>query len=206
LPEQYGRYSTRRSGSGTSINPYTIEFLDSEEFTVEAGQIHSSVDFVINSNTTAFKASHFDTIDYETPTEIFMATTLHLADGDGALYLSYHKFWFVTAEATFISNGTVAGLKSIFVVWHPPSGSFENTGHIVNGYGPMDFLVVTGNSSSGESLTEDITLSCSGLMPFVNLQENINFFSPGGVINVYVEQSSGSPMTVRNIKFTLVAI
>lgn len=203
LPYQYGRYSTRKKGSGTAANPFVIEFLDSEEFRVEAGQIRSGADLIISSNTASVTATGFNTIDYETPNEIFMAYTLHFTDGQ--FFPSAHKFWFATAEATFVNNSAISGTRKIFIQWHPPVGDPDNQS--VPYYGPMTQIVIAGNTSSAlPAGTEDITLSCSGLFPFVNYTDNINYWGPGGTVQIGLQQDSGASMIVRNMKFTLVAI
>lgn len=203
LPYQYGRYSTRKTGSGTAANPFIIEFLDSQEFQVEAGQLRTSSDQVLASNTSASQLGNLNTVDYETPTEIFMAYTLHAVDG--IVFPSAHKFWYATAEATFVNNGSAVGTRRIHLQWHPPVGDPDN--EFVPYYGGMYNMILAGNTSSGlPAGSEDITLSCSGLIPFINYTSNINFWGPAGSIAIFIQQDTGSSMLVRNAKITLVAI
>lgn len=198
LPFQQGRYSTRKSGAGTPANPYVIEFLDSEEFQVEAGQIARSADLTgVPSGTNFNSVPGFDTIVYETPTEIFMAHLIHI--GDGEMYPSAHKFWFVSAEATFVNNGSGSGTRTLLVFWHPPMELWLLP--------TLSSMVIAGNvSSSLPGGTEDMTINCNGLIPMMNTTEEINFFGPGGSLGVYLQQNSGATGTVRNIKLSLVAV
>lgn len=198
LPFKYGRYSTTRTGSGTSADPYIIEFLDSEEFRVEAGQAHSSGDQIITSGTsTHLAANGINTIDYETPHEIFEGFELLL--GLGPVIPTSHRFWYVTAEATFVNNGQAGGLRRIYVRWDPP-GNYGNVG---------SYIVIAGNSSTGlPAGVEDITLSCSGMSPFANTVDLSDALANGlgGNYTIYVLQSSTANMTIRNVKITFVAI
>ena len=193
-PYQYGRYNTRKSGSGTVADPYVIEFLDSEEFQVEAGQASNSGSLVFPSVTNANAVTGFNVIDYSTPYEIFLAFAIHTPDG--SLYPSVHKFWFVSAHATFVSNASANGTRQLLVQWRPPADN----------YGPYDEIVLTGVTSTGLPGAEDITLNCSGLAPFASFTERKDFYGPGGTFTVRIQQNSGSNMTVNNIKFTLAAI
>ncbi len=189
---EHGRYSTRKQGSGTEADPYIIEFLDSEEFLVEAAQTQTTLDNNIPSATTAFNVVGFDQIGYETPNEIFMGFVIH--GGNGILYPSAHKFWLVSAQATFIYNGVVTGNRRIHVQWQPPA----------NNYGPYGSIFLSGTSATG--VAEDMTLSCSGLCPVANITERVNHYGPGGSFILGIQQSSGATMSVRDIKFNIVAI
>lgn len=191
-PYQYGRYSTRRTGSGTTNDPYVIEFLDSEEFQVEAGQIRPNQDLVLTSGLTTAVIGYTQ-IDYETPHEIFLAVDIHVTDP--YVFPSRHKFWLVSAQADFIYNGSTSGTKRLYIQWHPPADN----------YGSLFEIVVAGTSTT-QGIAEDITLSCSGLMTFVDVVEKPFFYGQGGNIRVTVQQTSGSNATVRNVRLTLVAI
>lgn len=192
LPFQYGRYSTRKKGSGTTADPYIIEFLDSEEFLVEAGQAHVGPDILLTSSASGFAATGFNTIDYETPNEIFIAFQIHISNG--FLYPSVHKFWFASASADFIHNGLDVGSRRISIQWRPPATT----------YGTFNDIFIAGNAT--RAVGEDATVSCSGLSPFAQFIERPFFFGPGGSFRVGLQQNSGATMTVRNVKFTLVAI
>lgn len=194
-PYQYGRYNTRKKGSGTSADPYIVEFLDSEEFQVEAGQARTTGDISLTSATTGITVVGYTTSDYETPNEIFMAFEGH-GPADGQFYPSAHKFWFVSAHATFVSNGSASGTRRLAVVWNPPADN----------YGPFIQISIAGSTSTGLSGAEDITLNCSGLAPFADFTEHPTFYGPGGVFLVAIQQSSGSVMLVRDVRFTIVAI
>jgi hypothetical protein len=195
LPFQYGRYSTRKSGSGTAADPFVIEFLDSEEFLVEAGQIRPSLAVSMPTTTLFSQVVQFDTVDYDTPAEVFLAVDIQLASGD--IYLAAHKFWFVSAEATFANNGLEAGTRQILVTWHPPSFS----------YGQFQAISIAGNSTSSlPAGAEETTVSCSGLAPMANFAQDFNFFGPEGFFRVYVQQNSGAAMNVRNVRFTVIAV
>ncbi len=192
MPYEYGRYSTRKQGSGTAADPYIIDFLDSEEFMVEAGQIQTVQDNTLPSLTTANQVAGFTQIAYETPNEMFMGVAIH--GMNGMLYPSAHKFWLISAQATFIYNGSANGTRRIHIQWQPPA----------NNYGPYGSVILAGTSTTGAA--EDMTVSCSGLAPFINFTERVDHYGPGGNFIVGIQQSSGSNMFVRNIKFSLVAI
>lgn len=194
-PFQYGRYSTRRKGSGTAADPYVIEFMDSEEFQVEATQINASASQVITSSNGVNTITGFGSnIVYTTPNEILIATQVHLTDG--SLYPSAHRFWYCSAEATFVSNGGSNGTRFLMIQWRPPADN----------YGAFTEIVLAGTTSTGLPGAEDITLNCSAMAPFASFTERKDFYGPGGTFTVKVQQSSGSNMTVNNVKFTLVAI
>lgn len=199
-PYKYGRYSTRKKGSGTSADPYIIEFLDSEEFQVEAGQIRILIDHSVPSNSNYATVPDLAQPDYETPNEIFLGVDIPSHQAFGIIYISAHKFWFVSAEATFISNASANGTRAMNVWWIPPASQ----------YGPFSGLsggiIVAGTSSSGLPGGEDITLSCSGFVPFIDSTDTPFFFGPGGSFQIEVQQSSGANMTVRGVRFTIVAI
>ncbi len=192
LPFEHGRYSTRRTGTGTAADPYIIDFIDSEEFLVEAAETRTTLDNGLPSLTTANSVVGFDQLIYETPDEMFLGFVIH--GGNGNLYVSKHKFWLVSAQATFIYNGTANGSRRIHIQWQPPADN----------YGPYGSVILAGTSTTG--VAEDLTLNCSGLAPFSNFTERINHYGPGGTFYLGIQQSSGSTMSVRDIRFSLVAI
>lgn len=192
VPYQYGRYSTRRTGSGTAVDPYVVEFLDSEEFLVEAGQVSITTDITLGSSTSWSDADGFNQLNYETPYEMFIGFIIHGLSG--VLYINSHKFWLVSAQATFVNNGLTPGTRKIGVLWHPPAPN----------YGPGPQLIVAGNSIT--PVLEDMTISCSGLAPFSNFVQGINEDGPGGYFQVILQQSSGANMTVRGVTLSMVAI
>lgn len=197
-PYQYGRYNTRRKGSGTVADPYVIEFLDSEEFQVEAAQIHSTGDQILTSSGTSDPANAINVIDYETPYEFFVAFEATIALAQGNIIPAHHRFWYVSAEATFVNNQLTPGMRRLYISWHPSADFYGNIGGAIT---------VAGNSSSAlPAGTEDITLNCAGLSPFANTAANYLEIGDGGYFNVLIQQSSGAVMTVRNIKFTAVAV
>lgn len=202
LPYKYGRYSSQRSGSGTPADPYIIEFIDSEEFKVPAGQARNSQDQVIIQDPDGVGGGEkalINTIDYETPNEFFLFFETLSAGNVGIIAPSSHKFWFVTAEATFVNNQQSAGIRRIAIVYHPANVNFGDVGVEIT---------VAGNTSSGlPGGSEDITLNCSGMAPFVNTTDPTDTAEfPGGYFYIDILQSSTQTMTVRNIKFTAVAI
>lgn len=194
---QYGRYSTRKKGSGTSADPYIIEFLDSEEFYVEAGQVHSIEGQLVSSTVDdAYKAYGISQIDYETPTEVFLGFERNIDIQQ--FFPPAHKFWFVSVQATFVANAVnSSGSRRLQIHWnHPPA----------NTYGSFTKTLLAGTGSSGLPGTEDITLSCSALAPFASITNNPAINGPGGSFSIGIQQSSGALMEVRNIRFTMVAI
>ena len=197
-PYQGGRYNTRKKGSGTMADPYVIEFLDSEEFRVEAGQAHSTTDQIIVSNASGNDgpwALKLNQIDYETPNEIFLSFDVNKQSATAhSFFLSAHKFWFVSAEASFIYSGAGTGVRRLIVYYNGPSGDF----------GPSGSTVVAGTSSRG--VDEDMTLSCSGLAPFMNTTTNTFDEGPDGKFIVGLMQGSGANMAIRNIRFSVIAI
>lgn len=193
-PYVYGRYNTIKKGSGTAANPYIIEFLDSEEYQVEAGQIRTITPQVFTSSTSSNTALNLSQIDYETPGEIFLAFVIHAADG--IMYVPTHRFWFVSAQATFISNGSSTGVRRLHIQWRPPADN----------YGVFTEMVIAGTTSSGLPGAEDITLNCSGLAPFADFSERKDFYGPGGSFILGILQDSGSSMTIKDVIFTIVAL
>lgn len=197
-PWQNGRYSTRKKGSGTSADPFVIEFLDSEEFQVEAGQAVSPLDQTIassGSGSDGFFAKSLTQVDYETPNEIFIAFDVHkVGPTSHEFFLSSHKFWFVSAEATFVYNGNATGMRRIFVYYEGPAGDFGVDGS----------TVIAGSTTT--AIGEDTTLSCSGLAPYMTVSTNPYDNGPDGKYIIGIMQSSGANMIVRNIRFTAVAI
>lgn len=199
-PYKGGRYNTRKKGSGTSIDPYVIEFLDSEEFQVEAAQIRYVGDNALSSLSNYIFVPNVGQSDYETPNEIFLGNEIPAHTAAGTLYVSVHKFWFVTAEATFVSNNSANGTRAIIIWWIPPASQYGPYSGQTGG------IIVAGTSSTGVPGAEDITLTCSGMAPFIDSTDTPFFFGPGGAFIIEVQQSSGSTMIVRNAKFSLVAI
>lgn len=199
-PYKGGRYSTRKKGSGTSANPYVIEFLDSEEFQVEAGQIRVLIDHTFPSNSNYTIVPDLAPPDYETPNEIFLGTDIPTHAALGLMYVSTHKFWHISFEATFISNNSANGTRGLAVWWIPPASQYGPFTGITGG------IIVAGTSSTGVPGGEDITLSCSGFVPFVDSTDTPYFYGPGGSFQVEVHQSSGATMTVRGVRFSIVAI
>jgi len=199
-PYKYGRYSTRKTGSGTSADPYIIEFLDSEEFQVEAGQIRTLIDHSVPTGSNYVVIPDFTQVDYETPIEMFLGVDIPTHISSGFTYIATHKFWFVTAEATFISNASASGTRAVNIWWVPPASQYGPYGGSLGGF------IVAGNSTSGLPGAEDITLSCSGFVPFIDSTDTPFFFGPAGSFQIEVQQSSGANMTVRGLKFTMVAI
>lgn len=197
-PYQYGRYNTRRSGTGSAFDPYVVEFLDSIEFQVEAGQVSTIADQVIEtSNTQATLDPASMVVSYETPYEIFLALDATDA-GDQILAPSYMRFWMASAQATFVYNGSTAGSRGIWLAWRPPA---NQTGVPV--IYPGDGSPLVAGTSSAGSLSEDMTLSCSGFSPF--LDRTLNPFVQGGVFVIRLQQSTPGNLTVRNVRFSLVA-
>lgn len=204
LPYQYGRYSTRRKGSGTSADPYIIEFIDSESFKVEAGQARNNSNQTLASGSGAGEGSisPITTIDYETPTEFFSFFEGLALLAPGLMYPSARLFWFVTAEATFVNNQQSSGIRRLLIRWIPTAvgGTYGNVSTFSG-----DGVTIASNSSSGlPAGTEDITLNCSGMVPFGNLISSAE--NPGGSFSVLIYQNTGSNMTVNSVKFTAVAL
>lgn len=199
-PWQDGRYNTRIKGSGTAASPYVIEFLDSEEFQVEAAQAHSTGDMTLTNNGSGSDGSyaiHINQIDYETPNEIFLAFSIQEAGSfSHQFYLSANRFWHVSAQATFVSNGLNSGMRRIFIYFNGPTGD----------YGLDGSTAIAGATSSSISTSEDITLSCSGYAPFMDAEDEPEFNGPYGRMVIGLMQSSGSSMTIRDIRFTVVAL
>lgn len=199
-PYKGGRYSTRKKGSGTTADPYVIEFLDSEEFQVEAGQIRFPIDASVTSGSNFFNVPNVGQPDYETPIEMFLGVDIPNHISAGIIYIAAHKFWFASAEATFISNNSANGTRIINIWWVPPASQYGPYA------GQLGGMIIAGNSSSGLPGAEDITLSCSGFVPFIDSTDTPFFFGPGGSFQIEVQQSSGSNMTVKGVRFTIVAI
>lgn len=205
LPYQYGRYSTRKKGSGTTADPYIIEFMDSEEFEVEAGQARYSGTKIVGSQISTSKGTQgpIDTLDYETPGQFFLFFVALQAFSSGLIYPSNLKFWFVTAEATFVNNQQITGVRRIHINWVQPAPTYGNVSTFSG-----DGITVAANTSTGlPAGTEDITLSCSGMAPFPNFTGGqAATENPAGIFSVWLFQSSTQNMNVSGIKFTAVAI
>lgn len=199
LPFQNGRYNTRRKGNGTLVDPYVIEFLDSEEFQVEAAQAHSTGTQTVTSvgsGSDGSRAIHINQIDYETPSEIFIAfNSLEASATVHEFAPITHRFWLVSAQATFVNNGLASGMRRLFIQYEGPAGN----------YGVDSDTIVAGNTSSA-ALTEDITLSCSGLLPFMDELGDPLFNGPGGTVEIGLMQSSGANMTIKDVRITFVAL
>jgi hypothetical protein len=199
-PYKGGRYNTRKKGSGTAIDPYVIEFLDSEEFQVEAGQIRFPIDYSVTSGSNYNNVPNVGLPDYETPIEMFLGVDIPAHATAGIMYVSAHKFWFVSAEATFISNASANGTRAVNIWWIPPASQYGPYAGILGG------MIVAGTSSSGVPGAEDITLTCSGFVPFIDSTDTPFFYGPGGSFQIEVQQSSGSAMVVRGVRFNIIAI
>jgi|SRR5688572_3108077 len=183
---ELGRNFTLINGVGSEAEPFSVSFLDQEEFRPRTAEISFPNRLVTNDTYTQVDAGPIDsTIVYESP-EPFV-----LKDDVG-----FHRY----AEPNFVIIGAAATFPESAVTTTSREMLLEN----VRGQSfPGQAWIIAGQTAPGT--TDPITLSCSVMFPGV-------FFNVDGVgpirqqFRIHLYQNSGASMTVTDIKLWITEI
>lgn len=195
---QDGRRNTVVSGTGTPANPIVIEFQHSEFYRPPAGEVRV-FDKTIPSAVTPGNAvgpSEGDTLVtiYQTPTTVFSVVALPFTE---AITSTKGHFHVVGASARFAANAG-GSQRRIGIIGLPPDPAVIS-----------DDLLLAAQEGLGNA-GRDTVLTCTGfspglLIPPSPLSPNVSD-TRIDLWAVGVNQDSGGPLLIEEIKFWMVTV
>lgn len=185
FPTTQGRYNSTVSGSGTTADPYVVEFLDSEEFRPRTGEIIRIGNInTLDATATVMVFNPWTQVVYSSPDPYFFVGFPNAISGN-YVAVPENRFWFFSAQCEFVHNGNSAGIRKLMVGYN-------------NGQFGVEKIVA---SKTTTGLSEDIWMNASGYLPVTQPGVNLN-----GTFELIFFQNSGANMTIRNVSFSIVGL